>query len=211
MIKYCTSDFKAITANQLFVEDLKSNCKSNGLIIVPSDPSGHEITKKYGDEIIHIFKAVGINFEKVEYILDKDDIISADFNIQNYSTIFLMGGRTKCQNKFLKSIDFINLVSKFEGPIIGQSAGALNLCKSTFLSPSCNVESKVEFIEGLGMVMDTFEVHFDINNRQQKSYIKESSTDMLCICDSGAIKYDEQGIVCFGNVYRYSDGLFELL
>lgn len=211
MIKYCTSDFKTITENAVFSSDLKTNCSTKGIIMIPSDPSGKDITKKYGDEIIRDFDLIGITFETVKYIFDMNDIFSKDFSIHNYSVIFLMGGRTKCQNKFLKSIDFLNLISDFQGVLVGQSAGALNLCKAAFLSPDCNDVLDVEFIDGLNLVNDTFDVHFNVNNNRQKDFIREADTDMLCICDNGAIRYDENGAFYLGEVYRYSEGSFELV
>lgn len=211
MIKYCTSDFRTITSNCFFSDDLTFHCNAKGLIMIPSDPSNQEITRKYGDDIIEIFKSIGMNFETVKYIFDKDDVLSEDFNIDNYSVIFLMGGRTKCQNRFIRSIEFLDIISVFEGALIGQSAGALNLCKSAYLSPDYDEVFEIEFIEGLGVVNDMFEVHFDIDDHNKKQFIIDSSKDMLCICDNGAIKYDESGSVCFGDVYRYSDGVFDLL
>lgn len=211
MIKYCTSDFKTALTNIFFSNDLRLNCSSDGIIIIPSDPSNETITKKYGDEIINVFRNLGIEFKNIMYIFKSEDIEIAYSKLNNYSCIFLMGGNTKIQNVFLKSINFVDFLNSFQGILIGQSAGALNICNLAYLSPCCNVGAEVEFIDGLNIVDDMFEVHFELSNDEQKRFIENTSLNMFCITDNGVIKYHEDNREFWGEVYEYRNGEYIML
>jgi peptidase E len=211
MIKYCISDLKTVIENPIFSQSIKDKTSIGGIIIIPSTPENVTKTRVYGTEIIDIFKAKDINFNQVKYIDTLEDLSGISNSINDYSVIFLMGGRTKVQNAFFEHIQLGDVISHFKGIVIGQSAGALNMCRSTFLSPEHEESGEVEFLKGLGLVDFQIEVHFDIHNTLQKTFITSSIDDAYCISDNGAIIECEGQISIIGDVYQYAQGQFEKL
>ncbi len=177
MIKYCISDLKTVMENPIFSQSIKDKKSIGGIVIIPSSPENLTKTRVYGAEIIDTFKANDIQFNQVKYIDTLEDLSGISNSINDYSVIFLMGGRTKIQN--------------------------------TFLSPEHEESSEVEFLKGLGLVDFHLEVHFDIHNTLQKTFITSSIDEAYCIPDSGAIIECEGQISIIGDVYQYTQGQFE--
>lgn len=208
MIKYCISDLKTVMENPIFSQSIKDKKSIGGIVIIPSSPENVTKTRVYGAEIIDTFKANDIHFNQVKYIDTLEDLTGISNALNNYSVIFLMGGRTKVQNAFFEHIQLADVINHFNGIVIGQSAGALNMCRSTFLSPEHEESGEVEFLKGLGLVDFQLEVHFDVNNTLQKTFITSSIDDAYCISDNGAIIENGSQISIIGDVYQYAQGEF---
>lgn len=211
MIKYCISDLKTVIKNPVFSQSIKAGSPIGGIIIIPSTSENVAKTRVYGAEIIDTFKANDIHFSQAKYIDTLEDLTGLNDSLSDYSVIFLMGGRTKVQNAFFQHIQLADVINHFNGIVIGQSAGALNMCRSTFLSPVHEESIEVEFLKGLGLVDFQLEVHFDIHNTLQKTFITASIDEAYCIPDNGAIIENGSHISAIGDVYQYARGEFKKL
>ncbi len=202
MIYYLLSDFKTIMNNETMAHSICHDVEGKGILFIPSTPKEYFKTSKYVDELLDVFLEKGIHFESV-YILDSSDTEeNLDLYLQNSSLVFLMGGDTKEQNSFIKGFNLSNKLNSFAGVVIGQSAGALNMCKEVFLP------DEVEFISGLGMFDDYIEVHFDIDSELQLNRIREDLDSAICIPDNGAIRVEDGTYDVIGEIYKYKNKEF---
>lgn len=67
-------------------------------------------------------------------------------NIRNASVVFLMGGMTPVQFKFLKENELDEVLRKYQGCVLGLSAGAINMAKISICTRSGG-DDKTEIYE----------------------------------------------------------------
>ncbi|MFA1737840.1 Type 1 glutamine amidotransferase-like domain-containing protein [Lysinibacillus fusiformis] len=158
----------------------------------------------------------GIMFEDyhlINYHVQKED---AQAFIQNASAIFLLGGDTLKQNRFLIDYELSNIIKKSTAVVLGASAGAINmsakwLCSKNFGYP---VE-KSSLYDGIGL--DNFSVlsHFDLENNMELVQDELSSlSEELNIYASNkdcAIRVKGDNVDILGNVYLISQSKIQKL
>ncbi|ODV56444.1 Type 1 glutamine amidotransferase-like domain-containing protein [Lysinibacillus fusiformis] len=158
----------------------------------------------------------GIMFEDyhlINYHVQKED---AQAFIQNASAIFLLGGNTLKQNRFLIDYELADIIKKSTAVVLGASAGAINmsakwLCSKNFGYP---VE-KSSLYDGIGL--DNFSVlsHFDLENNIELVQDELSSlSEELNIYASNkdcAIRVKGDNIDILGNVYLISQSKIQKL
>ena len=172
MIKILMSDFKHYhkedgikVANKLdnsnFIVDHIKNSLSNfnTILFIASTPDDKEQVQLYSSLLFEALKLSGISFN--EYlILDSSTSNKIDEYIKKANMIFLSGGDTFVQNEFFNIIQLKDKLSNYEGLIIGQSAGALNMAFDVFNSPEEQEKSEPVFFKGLGLTNINIEPHF---------------------------------------------------
>ncbi|MCR8854127.1 Type 1 glutamine amidotransferase-like domain-containing protein [Lysinibacillus fusiformis] len=158
----------------------------------------------------------GIMFEDyhlINYHVQKED---AQAFIQNASAIFLLGGDTLKQNRFLIDYELSNIIKKSTAVVLGASAGAINmsakwLCSKNFGYP---VE-KSSLYDGIGL--DNFSVlsHFDLENNMELVQDELSSlSEELNIYASNkdcAVRVKGDNADILGNVYLISQSKIQKL
>ncbi|MEK5431612.1 Type 1 glutamine amidotransferase-like domain-containing protein [Lysinibacillus sp. FSL R7-0073] len=158
----------------------------------------------------------GIMFEDyhlINYHVQKED---AQAFIQNASAIFLLGGDTLKQNRFLIDYELSDIIKKSTAVVLGASAGAINmsakwLCSKNFGYP---VE-KSSLYDGIGL--DNFSVlsHFDLENNMELVQDELSSlSEELNIYASNkdcAVRIKGDNVDILGNVYLISQSKIQKL
>lgn len=153
--------------NDFFPENLGKALQEDitdrkSLAMISSNPLLYEdngtIERSWLDQAGIIFE----DYHLINYYVQKED---AQTIIQNASAIFLLGGDTLKQNRFLIDYKLSDLIKKSRAVVMGTSAGAINmstkwLCSKNFGYP---VEKSTLF-DGIGL--DNFSVlsHFDLEN-----------------------------------------------
>ncbi|AJK87810.1 MULTISPECIES: Type 1 glutamine amidotransferase-like domain-containing protein [Lysinibacillus] len=158
----------------------------------------------------------GIIFEDYHLINDYVQKEDAQTIIQNASAIFLLGGDTLKQNRFLIDYELLDLIKKSRAVVMGASAGAINmstkwLCSKNFGYP---VE-KSTLYDGIGL--DNFSVlsHFDLeNNMELVQYELSALSEEINIYASNkdcAVRVKGGNIDILGNVYLMSHSKIQKL
>ncbi|UXJ66819.1 Type 1 glutamine amidotransferase-like domain-containing protein [Lysinibacillus fusiformis] len=158
----------------------------------------------------------GIIFEDYHLINDYVQKEDAQTIIQNASAIFLLGGDTLKQNRFLIDYELSDLIKKSRAVVMGASAGAINmstkwLCSKNFGYP---VE-KSTLYDGIGL--DNFSVlsHFDLeNNMELVQYELSALSEEINIYASNkdcAVRVKGGNIDILGNVYLMSHSKIQKL
>lgn len=188
-----------------FKEDLQNEFRSvlknkNSITFIPTSPQDKIKCKKYKKVNLSWFSDIGINFDKVSMINQEDDVISAQDKIIRSDVIFLMGGDPITQLKFISNKRLENCLSKYEGIIIGISAGALSICKKCIITkdedyPENIVLDGIDLTNGINV-----DVHYT-NEHDENLYqiIEEHEIDKIyAIPEDGAVRINNEGMKFIG-------------
>lgn len=228
MIKLLMSDFKHYhklngekVANELdnsngIVDQIKNSLNGNNtLLFIASSPDDKEKINLYTKLLFEGLKLSGISFN--EYlVLDSSTVDNAQEYIDKANMIFLSGGDTYIQNEFFKRIHLREKLEKFNGLIIGQSAGAINMADDVFNSPEEMEKSEPVFFQGLGLTNINIEPHFmlddsnfDESEKYQRNAILSESNNRKIYgqCNGSHILIDNDGnVTIYGETYLISNG-----
>ena len=151
----------------------------------------------------------GIRFEEYHRINSQVQMEEAHTMLQNASVIFLLGGNTLEQNRFLADYELADAIRKSEAVVLGASAGAINmsakwLCSRNF---GCEVEESSVY-EGVGLGDFSVLSHFDLENninmvQKELSLLSEEMNIYASNKDCG-IRVNGDRIELFGDVYLIS-------
>ena len=230
MIKILTSSFnnyyvldnkkiaQQVDNKNNIVECIKDNLKDNQtMLFIPSDINDKEKTNMYSSILFESFKLSGILFE--EYIV-LDDISKTKEYVDKASLIFLSGGDTYIQNKLFSKMNLKQCLKNYNGLIIGQSAGTINMATKAYNSPEEMEQSEPILFNGLGLVNINVEPHFIYNEDEfneaelyQREDIIYNSYERKIYgqCDGSHIVIDDNNIKVYGETYLIHNGSIKLI
>ena len=201
------------------VDNIKCNIKNNkGLLFIPSDMNDEERPQKNFDILVDSLKLSGVNFQNT-YLLTLDNKEKLEEYISDSSLIFLSGGVTYTQHLLFEELNLSELLKKYDGLIIGQSAGAINLADNVYNSPE-SLEEKNIYFKGLGLTDINIEPHFelDIDTKdqlelyQRNHILKESNNRIIYgIPDGSYILINDKNTYIYGESYLIKDGKIALI
>ena len=207
---YLFSDFDM---EKGFTTDVASNLlidikDSKSIVFIASDPNYGTGTDKYAKKYLEWFSKIGIIFEGYRVIDNRMIKNEMKENIRNASVVFLMGGMTPIQFKFIKENELDKDLCEYQGCILGLSAGTINMAKVSICSKSSG-HDKTEIYEGLNLVDISVEPHFDSENN--KSTLEEllsisEKYKIYAICDESAIVCRYGSYLFYGEIYLISKG-----
>ena len=233
MVKILMSDFKHYheengkkVANEFdnsngIVDQIKNNLNgNNAMVFIASTPDDKEKIKMYTELLFEGLKLSNISFN--EYlVLDSSTADKAQEYIDKANMIYLSGGDTYLQSEFFKKINLREKLKGFNGLIIGQSAGALNMAEDVFNSPEEMEESEPVFFKGLGLTDINIEPHFVLDDSdfdeaekyQRNTIISESNNRRIYgQCNGSHILIDNEGnVTTYGETYLISNGQISLI
>lgn len=187
---------------------------NDGILFVASDPKSYERIKEYSDIFFESLRLSGISFNNYYILTDKTKDNVEEY-VNNSNMIFISGGDTPTEMDFLNSINFSKYLVSYDGLVLGQSAGALNMANDVYNSPEFVGDLAQTHFKGLGLVDFNIEPHFvfDDNNfdedekYQRESILQESKTsDIIGVCNGSHILVDDNSITIYGESYFISNG-----
>lgn len=206
---YLLSDFSEESGFSLLEEDFKKDLNDyNKIVFIASNPDMGNITDKYAERYLKWFERIGINFKSkvvLDNRLDSKDMIN---EIKEASLIYLMGGTTSLQMKFLNDNNLVEPIVNAHCLIMGLSAGAINMARKSVLTINCGHERQ-EVYNGIGLLDKTVEPHFTIDSF--KDELKELSYkySIYGLCDESAIIVNDDKYRYYGDVYLLKNGKAE--
>lgn len=176
----------------------------NRIVCIASDFNAPDMTDHFWNMFYSMFKDIGLDFEESFVVDARMSPITAQGIIRNADVIWLSGGDTPTEYKYLLEYGLVDILRQHDGVIIGMSAGTLNLAK-TVLCPICNGHERQLIYDGLGCVDITVLSHY--NKGEVPIEIKELSnkteiymmTDGSYILCSDDIKEYYGDIICVSN------------
>ena len=197
------------------VDQIKERINENNTILyMASNPENSKEIDSYASLFFEGLALSGINFS--EYlILDNRTKDNAKEYIKKANVIFLSGGDTYIENDFFKQVHLKELLKNFDGIIIGQSAGSINMAEFVYNSPEEKEESEPIYFEGLGLSNINIEPHFILDTTefnemqlyQRKHLLEESNKrPIYALCDGSHILETNKSITVYGKAFLIKDG-----
>jgi len=181
-----------------FIDRLKKYVINiNSFVFIASNPDGTNKTDKYSKNIVTSLNLDGFDI-KNPVVVDhrfKGDI---EKTILGADVLFLAGGSVPTQNKYFKEIKLKNIINKYTGVVIGQSAGSMNCNTLVYAQPEEDEEfedknHKIK-LDGLGLVDFTIMPHMNTSNEVDE--LNHPTVMQMCLRDSYEIPH--YGIVDYG-------------
>lgn len=199
---------KKIDNENKVVDQIKSNLdKEDTMIFFCSNPSDYEKNDNYSKLTFDSFNMSGFNFKKL-IVVDYRYKGNLEIDIKNSDIVFLAGGHTYTEMKYFDEINLRSLLKNYDGVIIGQSAGSINLADTVVCAPEFKEEIGTKYVwKGLGKTNINIEPHFILNPPKEDISIREEllnlSThyDIYAICDGSHIFDDGVKQTLYGEGY----------
>lgn len=142
---------------------------------------------------------------------DRNKKVAEDI-MKRSDVAFLAGGDTKTQLKFFDDINFRKILARYDGLVVGASAGAMNLCKLVACFPDDlnRINYDKLLTKGLGFYDKVLIPHFDGENLIYKrndedalDHLLELSErrELLAFDNDAFILVDGDMARFFGNFY----------
>ena len=162
-------------------------------------------TKEYLDETLELLSQIGIFFRQ-EVLIDKEMPAELAQNfIAKADVVWLCGGNTPVQMKWLKKYRLVSILQNHTGVLIGLSAGAINLAETAVCSLTCR-HSRQEIYPGLGCVPISPEPHFCANPVSEELLELSKSYPLYGMEDESAVFFSNGKLSFFGNIYKVKNG-----
>ena len=186
-----------------FVEKLRacipSQCKT---VFVCSDPENHARTDRFAAAVKASFEEAGFPLGQFD-ILDGRNKAQSTQLIGNAELLILAGGHVPTQNRFFSQIGLKDLLSAYDGVLVGISAGSMNSAEVVYAQPELEGEALdpayQKYLPGLGLTGKMILPHYQM--------IKDDVLDGLRVMEDIAYP-DSQGkkfYVLVDGSYLYID------
>jgi len=192
------------------------------VLFVASNPDDHAGTCRFGADVFCAFAEADIPFSKYT-VLDAANAQSAKKLVHSSDFIIFAGGHVPTQNAFLNAIRMRQLLSDYDGVVMGISAGSMNLADTVYVQPEESGESSPDFVRfapGLGLteyqilphyqkvkdnILDGLRLYEDI------TFADSMGNSFIVLPDGSYIYQDEEEQTLLGEGYRLKNGIMELL
>ena len=173
---FLVSDFPEGFTNEFIYEFTTVMKNTENFTYICSSFDDHETNVKYANKIVSLFQDKNINFKKLQIIDYNTSLEDTKMFINNTDVIWIAGGDTIKQMKYLNEYKIKDLLLEYQGIIIGMSAGAINMADKVILPKDDEEDiSELSIYNGLGLVDINIEPHLDFNRKEHIEEIKEAS------------------------------------
>ncbi len=206
-----------------FVDRIRDVLPTNpNVVFVCSNPDDHEGTCRFAAETTAAFLEAGIAFGSYQ-VLDGTTVPRAYAMISHSDLVILGGGHVPTQNTFFRKIRLRHLLHKYQGVVVGISAGSMNSADLVYVQPEDPGESVPEFTRfapGLGLTGVNICPHYqkvkdNILDGQRLfediTYADSMGHCFFALPDNSYFYQDPDCLLLCGEAYRIKDGILELL
>ena len=132
------------------------------LVVVANDQHDSEDNDRKLAVVGKSFRLTGFDFKQT-IALDARNKASARAIISGADIVILSGGKCVCQTEFFDEIQLKDILTQFDGIVIGVSAGAMSLCKTVANFPEETADiAEPRWLNGMGVVDEEIIIpHYD--------------------------------------------------
>ena len=192
------------------------------LLVAASYPDSHVKTDEVAEEFVRDFSAAG--FSVIQHlVLDTRNEDKAVQLLEEYDVVILMGGYVPLQNEFFQKIQLREKIQKFDGIIIGISAGSMNSADVVYVQPEYDEDIREDFVkfrEGLNLTKVQILPHYqkikdDVLKGKRLfediTYADSMGNEFYALVDGSFVRVQNGESRLFGEAYRIKDGQIELV
>ena len=200
---------KKIDNKNNIINQLKNSIKNyKKFVFIASNPTGYEKTDSYSQCTKQSFKMSGMEFSEF-IILDARTMDKTAEIISGADVIFLAGGHVPTQNAFFVEIELEKHLQGYDGVLIGQSAGSMNLSSLVYNYPEDLSEMEdSKFLIGLGKTNVTIIPHFERNKANKNIdlfndyFLPDSKNkEYVLLTDGSHVLVKKSECVVYGEAY----------
>jgi len=193
------------------------------VVVVCSNPEDHGGVCRFAAEVSAAFLEAGIPFGSYQ-VLDGTNAGRAFAMISHCDMVILSGGHVPTQNAFFRKIRLRHLLHKYEGVVMGISAGSMNCAGEVYVQPEEPGESidpnYRRFAPGLGLTWVNICPHFQkvrhmmldgVRLFEDITFQDSMGRQFFALPDNSYFYQDEDGLYLCGEAYRIKDGILELI
>ena len=149
-----------------FLVNLKRYWKENArCLIISAFPADDKANDNMQNGMANAIRRSGLSLCKFDVWDDRTKDYSTD-SLCSYDVVFLGGGHLPTQNEFFHRINLREKIHKFEGIIIGISAGSMNSAEVVYAQPEMPGEAidpeYKRFLPGLGLTETNILPHYQM-------------------------------------------------
>ena len=216
---------RAILSNaNHFVDRIRSVLPHHPRVVfVCSNPEDHGGVCRFAAETCSAFLEAGIAFTSYE-VLSGKTASRAHAMISHSDLVVLSGGHVPTQNAFFRKIRLRHLLHKYEGTVLGISAGSMNMAAEVYVQPEETGESidpdYRRFAPGLALTDINICPHFQkvrhamLDGKrlfEDITFADSMGRSFYALPDNSYFYQTEDQCLLCGKAWRIRNGILELL
>lgn len=174
--------------------------RKNFVFIASEFNDFQEINDRYFKLFLSKFQNAGIRFSDCSIVDDRMTKEEAQRAVKDGDVIWISGGDTPTQFKYLKEYGLDKILKNHNGVIIGMSAGAINMAKIAICTTTCDHHQQ-EIYRALGLVDISVEPHFDYTYVTDELLELSNDYCIYGLCDDAAIICKDGDAEFLGDIF----------
>ena len=205
--------------SNFFVDRVRAHIsKINTLVFFASSPDDYEKNDMFSTITQQSLNLDGFGIENL-IVVDHRFNGDLEKTIMSADVLFLTGGHVPTENTFFHQIGLKDIIAKYDGIIIGQSAGSMNCAKTVYAPPESPEEITPEYssiLPGLGLtnirIMPHMAFCYDDNvdgkGKSTYDFCIEDSYDypVYGIYDTGFVEISDGKAIAYGKTLLIKNG-----
>ena len=176
--------------------------KSPRIVVFPWARASFDKSYKRKKRLFDYFRSLGACI--VDFADYGDTFEEINRKVERSDLIYLSGGLASVLVERLRKKSVDRLLRKYEGVVVGRSAGALALGKNCIVTKNRR-NQRSSMISGIGLVDFTVKAHY---KPSKDEVLKRLSKDekIYAIAERSALVYDDGALSSMGEVYLFQNG-----
>ncbi len=204
-----SGSFTRMEIYQPIINFLNNHSLNNKTIaFVTANFNDYSSNDKYIKKIIKLFNDKKFTFSFVYTIDNRIDSNMMKRFIKDSDIVFLLGGDTLKQIKYINKYKLKNIIKEKNKVVIGMSAGSINMAKRVVLARDIDDGiPKLSIYKGIGITDINIEPHCDFRNEEHWKDIEEASfySDIIVMHDDCYIIVDNDIINYYGSYVKMTN------
>ena len=204
-----SGSFTRMEIYQKIINFLNKHLLNNkNIAFITADFNDYSSNDKYIKIIIKLFNDKKFMFSSVYTIDNRIDSNMMKKYIKDSNIIFLLGGDTLKQIKFINKYKLKNIIKEKNKVVIGMSAGAINMAKTVVLARDIDDGiPNLSIYKGIGITDINIEPHCDFRNEEHWKDIEEASfySDIMVMNDDCYVIVDNDIINYYGSYVKMTN------
>ena len=205
-----------------FLVNLKKYWKDNArCLIISAFPADNAANDDMQGGMACAMQRSGLTLSAFDVWDDRTQDYSEEV-LNSYDVVFLGGGHVPTQKEFLHRIQLKEKIQKFDGVVIGISAGTMNSAEIVYAQPELEGEAVdpgyQRFLPGLGLTGTNILPHYQMVKDwyldgmelfEEITYGDSYGQEFLVLVDGSYLVVKDGQEFVYGEAYRIADGRIE--
>lgn len=192
-------------------------------VVISSYPDDIEITDRMAWEIRECFDRADLPFEHYE-VIDRRTAKYATRILKNVNFIILCGGHVPTENAFFEELNLRKRLAKYDGVMMGISAGSMNCAGRVYCPPELEGEAidktYINHVQGLGYTDINILPHYQNLRKMKidgfhlmKDFVLKDSFEhpVWCLTDGSYFFIEGDYVELRGKAYKAHNGKARLV